>query len=1020
MTRRLRRLMICGWLLLLFAARLEALDPHSRITQYGHSVWRVQDGILSSAPTAIVQSKDGYLWIGTETGLLRFDGVRFVPWSFSEIPDPQVTALLAATDGTLWIGTASRFASLKNGKLTIFPIVGHNNAIVEDRQGRIWATFSRSPTRQPLCEVSTGTARCFGAAEGIPFPFGGGMDLDKDGNLLVASASQVVHWSPERGLISSYSFDALKSQENLHGISNVLADTDGASLVSIGFAGTSLGLQRLQDKNLSPYESPGLDGSSIAPELAYRDRTNSLWIGTFSDGLYRITDSTTEHFTTREGLSGDSVRDFREDEEGNLWVATDGGLDCFRDLKVISWGRHEGLPSGFVSSVLAARDGSILIGTHSGLNILRNGHVTTLDASQGLPGNGVTALLEDTAGHYWMGVSNQLAVYDGHNFTVIKRPDGQPIGIVYTLALDSDGSVWATTVSPHPDIVHLRNGKFESSMPTDLSISRLSNDRSSGLWLLDRTRLGHYSNGKLQWFPTKVSLGAPGTLSTSPNGYVLSTSPNGLWSMKDGKVQFLGTANGLPCQSSNGFSFSGDQKLVIRTPCGLLVIAADSLNAWWSNPSRQVPYILIDSYDGARLSYATFSPQMSQAPDGRIWMANEGGIQTLDPGHVATNSLPPPVHIEEVVADRIRLAPKARLELPPLTRDLEINYTALSFSIPQKVSFRYMLEGRDATWQEPGTRRTAFYQDLKPGRYRFHVIAANNDGVWNNLGDNLEFSVRPAWFQTAWFRMFSILSAGLLIWVAFRLRVRSIAAQISARFDERLDERTRMALELHDTFLQTVQGSKMVADDALDPAADKLRMRHALEKLSLWLGQAVTEGRAALHALRVTTTERNHLAEFLDRTAKEQFQRTSTSYALTVIGDAKDVHPIVRDEIARIAEEAIRNASLHSHASQLLIELRYARDLILCFKDNGVGIDPEVVNSGKAGHFGLQGMKDRSARIRATIKITSTLNAGTQIALRVPGDVIYRHDSRSIRAKLRDLTPWSRRRTPEANDVDAE
>jgi signal transduction histidine kinase len=249
----------------------------------------------------------------------------------------------------------------------------------------------------------------------------------------------------------------------------------------------------------------------------------------------------------------------------------------------------------------------------------------------------------------------------------------------------------------------------------------------------------------------------------------------------------------------------------------------------------------------------------------------------------------------------------------------------------------------------------------------------------------------------------------LLIVALYRVRVHYIAKAIGARFDERLDERTRMALELHDTFLQTVQGSKMVADDALDPAADRERMRHALERLSLWLERAVMEGRAALHALRVSTTERNHLTEFLDRSAKEHCQPTAISVALTVIGDAKDLHPIVRDEIARIAEEAIRNTSLHSNASQLSIELRYARDLSLCMKDNGVGIDPEIVEEGKAGHFGINGMKERSARIGARITIKSTLNAGTEVTLRVPGDVVYRRENRSLVDKLRDLKLWPRR-----------
>ena len=381
----------------------------------------------------------------------------------------------------------------------------------------------------------------------------------------------------------------------------------------------------------------------------------------------------------------------------------------------------------------------------------------------------------------------------------------------------------------------------------------------------------------------------------------------------------------------------------------------------------------------------------------------------IDPDRLYQNALPPPVHVEGVIADRKSFSTVQGLRLPPRTRDLEIDYTALSFAVPQRVRFRYKLEGHDVDWQDPGTRRQAFYNDLGPGTFTFHVLACNNDGIWNQTGASLTFNVERAWFQTFWFRVLSMTTVCLLIVALYRVRVHYIAKAIGARFDERLDERTRMALELHDTFLQTVQGSKMVADDALDPAADRERMRHALERLSLWLERAVMEGRAALHALRVSTTERNHLTEFLDRSAKEHCQPTAISVALTVIGDARDLHPIVRDEIARIAEEAIRNTSLHSNASQLSIELRYARDLSLCMKDNGVGIDPEIVEAGKAGHFGINGMKERSARIRARITIKSALNAGTEVTLRVPGDVVYRRENRSLVDKLKDLKLWTRR-----------
>ena len=304
--------------------------------------------------------------------------------------------------------------------------------------------------------------------------------------------------------------------------------------------------------------------------------------------------------------------------------------------------------------------------------------------------------------------------------------------------------------------------------------------------------------------------------------------------------------------------------------------------------------------------------------------------------------------------------------------------------------FRYKLEGRDTDWQEAGTRRQAFYSDLRPGKYRFRVIACNNDGVWNDDGATLDFSIAPAWYQTNWFRLLSVITGLFVAWYSYRLRVRQIARGISARFDERLAERTRLARELHDTFLQTIQGSKMVADDALEQAGDPVRLRRAIEQLSVWLGQATQEGRAALNSLRTSTTEKNDLAGALRRAAETCQLRESAAATFSVVGDARDMHPIVRDEIYRIGYEAIRNACLHAEASRLEVELRYAHDLSVRVKDDGVGIDPVVIAEGKDGHFGLKGMRERADRIGANLTIVSSANTGTEITLVVPGGIVFR------------------------------
>ncbi len=325
---------------------------------------------------------------------------------------------------------------------------------------------------------------------------------------------------------------------------------------------------------------------------------------------------------------------------------------------------------------------------------------------------------------------------------------------------------------------------------------------------------------------------------------------------------------------------------------------------------------------------------------------------------------------------------------------------------PEKVQFRYKLEGYDDDWRGPVSARETDYTNLPPGNYRFRVIACNNDGIWNDAGATLDFSVAPAWYQTNWFRILCIFSVVFIVWVIYRLRVLRISRAIGARFDERLAERTRMARDLHDTVLQTIQGSKLVADDALELSADPVRMRRAIEQLSVWLAQAMQEGRAALNSLRTATTQTNDLGEALRRVSEDGLIPSSMAVTFSVVGDAKEMHPIVRDEIYRIGYEAIRNASTHSRGSRLEVELRYARDLTLRVDDDGIGFDPDVADRGKDGHFGLQGMRERAARIGGKLTVGSSSNSGTKIKLIVSGGIIFRKKMpvrRSLFTRMRTL-----------------
>jgi signal transduction histidine kinase len=336
----------------------------------------------------------------------------------------------------------------------------------------------------------------------------------------------------------------------------------------------------------------------------------------------------------------------------------------------------------------------------------------------------------------------------------------------------------------------------------------------------------------------------------------------------------------------------------------------------------------------------------------------------------------------------------------------------LSFVVPQKVRFRYKLEGREE-WQEAGTRRQAFYNDLSPGKYEFRVIACNNSGLWNEAGATLNFSVAPAYYQTTWFRFLGV-SIGAFGLVAFyQIRVHQIAAALKARFDERLGERTRLAGELHDTILQTVQATKMIADNArYEHSTDPIRLREAMESISDWLAQATTEGRTALNALRLSTTQRNDLAESFQRAAQTTCVDSTMAFVVSAEGTARELHPIVRDEIYRIGCEAIRNAALHSKAKALEVTLSYAQNLTVLVRDNGRGIGTEMAASGRPGHFGLSGMAERAARIHSKLRVMSRPNAGTDVELIVPGNMAFRESGNNRNqwlSKLQGFFLWNRK-----------
>jgi signal transduction histidine kinase/ligand-binding sensor domain-containing protein len=999
---RLLNLSLSRGFLLLFvlAATAWAVDPNRQITQYAHTAWRIQDGFFNGEPSAIAQTTDGYLWIGTKTGLMRFDGVRFVPWkptSGKELSLTDTDALLGARDGSLWIGTASGLSHLVDGDLIQYPDQpGEVPEIIQRANGEIWFSLGRLVDASwGLCKVVGAQTQCYyGKNTGAP------LVEDGSGSLWTGYGATLTRW--KLGSSSTYAQHGLRLVEAAGVVSLALA-RDGPIWVGMQSGGHGAGLQQFTNGAWKPLIAQHFDSSTLPVNALLLDRENTLWVGT-SLGLYRIRGRQVDHFGSSDGLSGDyvSARGLYEDREGNMWVATDRGLDCFRDLPVTTYTNREGLPTIEVDSVLASRDGTIWSGGPQSLVALRQEQTPVMEVHRA-PGDQVTSLLEDHAGQLWVGVDDFLTIYKNGTFRRIDKPDGKPIGFVVGMTEDVDHNIWAETRGTPRTLFRIQDFKIQEAFPAPQmpAARRLAPDPGGGIWLgLVRGDLARYKNGKLETFPFPHGT-VPGfdtqvnQLLVTADGSVLGATHFGMIAWRNGTQQTLTVRNGLPCDGINALVFDNQGNLWLYSQCGLVEVPNGEMQKWWQKPDTVVPFRLMDSLDGVRTGWAPFDPA-ARSPDGRLWFANTYVLQVVNPDQLSRNSIRPPVHVEEIIADRRSYAPGSNPSLPSLTRALEIDYAALSFVAPQKVRFRYKLEGHDTEWQEPGSRRQAFYSDLRPGKYRFRVIACNNDGLWNEEGATLDFSVAPAWYQTIWFRVACAATLLMLLYLLYQLRVRQLHHQFSIGLEARVNERTRIARELHDTLLQSFQGLLLHLQTAANllptrPDDAKIKLDSAIEQAS----QAIAEGRDAVQSLRSSTIVSNDLAVAI-RTVAEELAATQTNRRAPVVdmaveGAPRKLHPIVRDEVYRIAAEVLRNAFQHAQANRVEVEIRYdAHQLRLRVRDDGKGMDAQLLGGEwPAGHFGLHGIRERAQLMRGNVEIWSNAGSGTEVELTIAASTAY-------------------------------
>ena len=392
------------------------------------------------------------------------------------------------------------------------------------------------------------------------------------------------------------------------------------------------------------------------------------------------------------------------------------------------------------------------------------------------------------------------------------------------------------------------------------------------------------------------------------------------------------------------------------------------------------------------LSPSSFSPVAARSRDGTLWFVTGDRVQVVDPRHLPFNDLPPPVHIEKIAADGKEYDP-VRGPLPSLVRNLTIDYTAVSLVAPEKVHFKYRLEGQDQDWREVVNDREVQYSNLPPKHYHFLVKACNNSGVWNEEGAALDFVIPPAWYQTYWFGALCVAAFLALLWALYQYRLLQVARQFQVTLDTRVVERTRIARDLHDTLLQSLHGILLYFQTGINllperPDEARKRLEEAMHRAK----RAIVEGREAIQGLRSSAVETNDLAMAMRTLGEELAVNTGfTAFQVRVDGAPRDLHPILRDEVYRITGEGIRNAFRHADAKQIEVEIQYDdRRLRVRVRDDGKGIDPKLLSDGdREGHFGLRGMRERAKLIGGKLTVGSELGAGTEVELSIPATRAY-------------------------------
>jgi len=985
----------CRLLLSLFVAALSRAQAAEPPIDRHHQGWTARDG----APTMVMtmaQTSDGWLWLGGPNGLFRFDGVRFERYADPAAPLPanSVSILSAQADGDLWIGYRFGGASrLSHGRLRNYddrdglPKNIGLWGLKPDAGGRMWAA-----TTKGMYYLDGERWQAAGAAWSLPAGEFETLMRDRHGMLWAQGEPGIYTLGP-----GATRFARLPLDTGV-GVPSEVAD---GSVWSWDARHNRLNRLTAPERGVRP-RAWNLRGE--VNTLLF-DRAGELWVGR-RDGVEYHTAQGVTRTGPPQGLSGGAVGALLEDREGNIWASTANGIDRFRRQRVSKVAMPDNPGE---QTLIADGDGGVWAGR---FHVARPGHgaprLTPLwPRSPVALDNQVVSSYRDPAGVLWSGTFNGLWRTEGATRARVPLPDGVGRTPQFNaIVMDRDGGLW---VSIHSyGVFRLgTNGVWQrqdgrGGLPDESARSMALSDRRE-LWL-------GYSRGRL------LRQSADGWRAYGPAdgvrlGVVMALHPGGahVWAGGENGLALRRGERFTSVTGSDGQAFEGITSIVelnngdlwLNAVSGLFRIGADEIGKLAATADYRVRYERLDGLDGLDGTAPMLlpSPSLALAADGQLWVTTTTGVFRFDPAARPAPPAAPPVLIRRIGAPGLAQPALPGMRLAPGSGTLQIDYTAIALALPERIRFRYRLDGVDAQWQDAGRRRAAYYNNLGAGDYKFRVQASNQDGAWPSEAGTLDFSIAPTAVQTWWFKSLCALAVLAACWLAYRLRLRRLIAQLALRMEERVNERERIARELHDTLLQSVQGLILHVHAAAMRLPEPEPVRAMIEKALSRADDVLHEGRDRVRDLRSADAEGLSLAQALVEAGASARPPDAAPPRLTVVGKVRPLHPAIQQETLAIAGEAIANAYRHAGASLIEVHLLYcARELRLSIRDDGAGLPPEVLSAGgREDHWGLSGMRERARRIKAKLTLRSEPGGGTEWLLVLPGSICYQTRPRRFR-----------------------